>query len=508
MSDSQALSLFLTFPVTQDMLQYVVTTTLKVLPCPSSKSSKYSKSSKSSIQIPPSSPSHSSEPSTPYLPSLMSFLSTIIRCTNAYTGTLMATLIYLERLKQKLPSGSSAQDASARHRILLAALILSAKYNNDSSPKNKHWAKYTNGLFTTYEVNEMERQYLYLLDWDVRFETEELIHHLRPFLEPIKADIRRTIKIRKIIKQQKVKQQQQQQQQKQQQTNAKKEKELRIKQEQKRQQQLKEEISFLINGEETPSTNINTSTINSLHTVYSDNDTSFNSDDNDTSISSISSSGSNNCTKKHTIKKAERILFPPFNPVKSLRSSSSNSSLRSSNLSKGSSTTSASSNLSLTSDFGYSSDLRSRSGSDFSLSSASSLSLSSYSLKNNQTKNPQCLSPILTINSSKNNSNEFVPKILNFENPLDLTNINTNINIEKHRNLLKPSKSSINLHKILKNDIEYSNNLNSNFSNSVESQHSDSLKENYKINYYKTFSNNFHSVNYINGFQNISRSIY
>jgi G1/S-specific cyclin PLC1 len=67
-----------------------------------------------------------------------------------------------------------------RHRLFLATLIVAAKYLNDSSPKNKHWTRY-GALFSQAEVNLMEKQLLYLLDYDLRIEEDELMVHLSPF---------------------------------------------------------------------------------------------------------------------------------------------------------------------------------------------------------------------------------------------------------------------------------------------------------------------------------------
>lgn len=67
-----------------------------------------------------------------------------------------------------------------RHRLFLATLIVAAKYLNDSSPKNKHWTRY-GALFSQAEVNLMEKQLLYLLDYNLRIEEDELMVHLSPF---------------------------------------------------------------------------------------------------------------------------------------------------------------------------------------------------------------------------------------------------------------------------------------------------------------------------------------
>ena len=68
-----------------------------------------------------------------------------------------------------------------RHRVFLATLIAAAKYLNDSSPKNKHWAAFAQ-LFDPAEVNLMEKQLLFLLDYDLRFDQAEAIKHFAPFM--------------------------------------------------------------------------------------------------------------------------------------------------------------------------------------------------------------------------------------------------------------------------------------------------------------------------------------
>ena len=68
-----------------------------------------------------------------------------------------------------------------RHRVFLATLIVTAKYLNDASPKNAHWANYA-VLFDTAEVNLMETQLLYLLDYDLRFDELEACTAFAPFM--------------------------------------------------------------------------------------------------------------------------------------------------------------------------------------------------------------------------------------------------------------------------------------------------------------------------------------
>lgn len=68
-----------------------------------------------------------------------------------------------------------------RHRVFLATLIAAAKYLNDSSPKNKHWARHAI-LFDTAEINLMEQQLLLLLNFDLRFDEKQAIEAFSPFM--------------------------------------------------------------------------------------------------------------------------------------------------------------------------------------------------------------------------------------------------------------------------------------------------------------------------------------
>lgn len=58
---------------------------------------------------------------------------------------------------------------------------ISSLIASDSSPKNKHWTRYA-ALFSPAEVNLMERQLLFLLDYDLRMDEAELLQHFSPFL--------------------------------------------------------------------------------------------------------------------------------------------------------------------------------------------------------------------------------------------------------------------------------------------------------------------------------------
>lgn len=179
-----ALNYFVQLPVSRDMISYLANKASQVIRC--------EQTPEMNKHLPPTPPAtppqHAREPS---LPSLEAFIISLVERSHVQVPTLMTSLVYLSRLKARLPPVAKGMRCTV-HRIFLASLILAAKNLNDSSPKNKHWARYTavrgydNFGFSITEVNLMEKQLLFLLDWDLRINPEDLYYHLEPFLAPIR----------------------------------------------------------------------------------------------------------------------------------------------------------------------------------------------------------------------------------------------------------------------------------------------------------------------------------
>ncbi|KAK0739015.1 hypothetical protein B0T21DRAFT_134997 [Apiosordaria backusii] len=197
--NAAALESFVYTRVDKEMIRYLAKAAFNVIQCdPTMMPPPPAQESRSSSRLP-------SPPRTPppravrcedgSLPTLEEFITQLVRTSNVQVPTLMSTLVYLNRLKTRLQPMAKGLRCTT-HRIFLAALILAAKYLNDSSPKNKHWANYSyisnhiyNFGFSRTEVNLMEKQLLFLLDWDLRITEEDLYRELDYFLAPIKYEI-------------------------------------------------------------------------------------------------------------------------------------------------------------------------------------------------------------------------------------------------------------------------------------------------------------------------------
>ncbi|GMM55395.1 cyclin [Maudiozyma humilis] len=160
MSDLELLLQFNRQAVTPEMVDFLAATTESIIHIKQS-------TSLVTLAVPP--------------PPIAKFIRALVRHSNVQTPTLMASAVYLAKLRAIMPANVYGIETT-RHRIFLGCLVLAAKTLNDSSPLNKHWAKYTDGLLTTREVNTIERELLEYFDWNVMLSTADLTTCLQPLL--------------------------------------------------------------------------------------------------------------------------------------------------------------------------------------------------------------------------------------------------------------------------------------------------------------------------------------
>ncbi|KAJ2881834.1 PHO85 cyclin-1 [Coemansia aciculifera] len=170
--------------ITKEMIAIIATHARAVIPCTpaapantvvtsdSTQPISYQSSRSGACERLPSPPTTPGSSALSSIPPLDMFITNLVLRSRVQAGTLICTLVYLRRLRRRLPKEARGMECTC-HRIFLATLIVAGKYLNDASPKNKYWARYST-VFTVAEINLMEKQLLFLLDFDLRIDNDDL----------------------------------------------------------------------------------------------------------------------------------------------------------------------------------------------------------------------------------------------------------------------------------------------------------------------------------------------
>jgi energy-converting hydrogenase Eha subunit C len=102
------------------------------------------------------------------------YLDRIMRYGRCSPSCAVVALIYLQRVKTKIP-GACVTSRNLQ-RLLLVALLLANKFLDDLYFSNKHWAKI--GGLSLQEVNALERSVLRTLDWRMAVTREDYLAYL------------------------------------------------------------------------------------------------------------------------------------------------------------------------------------------------------------------------------------------------------------------------------------------------------------------------------------------
>jgi G1/S-specific cyclin PLC1 len=169
MSETDLASFMCKLPLSSRMIDYIAQQAMQVVP----------NMAESDPNTPPQ--NHDSFPPVSY------YIKSVVARSRVqiptFMPTLVTSLVYLSRLQSRLPPEAKAVPSTA-HRIFLATLILADKNLHDNAQWNWQWVQhsivpgYESVSFPIAEINLMERQLLYLLDWDVRVRPQDLYRQL------------------------------------------------------------------------------------------------------------------------------------------------------------------------------------------------------------------------------------------------------------------------------------------------------------------------------------------
>ncbi|KAI8091259.1 cyclin domain-containing protein [Gilbertella persicaria] len=122
------------------------------------------------------------------LPEFVFFVQKVTHQAHIHVRTLLVALIYLKRAKSNLPKRAVGNDDTT-HRMFLASLLLASKFLQDTTwtahaLSNRRVYEICGGLFSLQEINQFERGFLKLIQYDC-YVDDQALHQ---FVESNRSD--------------------------------------------------------------------------------------------------------------------------------------------------------------------------------------------------------------------------------------------------------------------------------------------------------------------------------
>merc|ERR1712106_927892 len=86
----------------------------------------------------------------------------------------MGCIVYIERVVQRM--SSFAVETSNVHRLLLASMVVAAKFQDDTHGRNSFYSKVAG--VSTHELAELEAYFMMMLDWRAHVTPDEYNNYL------------------------------------------------------------------------------------------------------------------------------------------------------------------------------------------------------------------------------------------------------------------------------------------------------------------------------------------
>lgn len=131
-----------------------------------------------------------SQSNSPQLPPLDEFIKDFYKQKKIPCAVKLFTLIYLKRLKSKLPDHARGGHDTP-YRLFLAALLTSSKYLSEAGTglTSTHMSYLTHQFYSVKEINRMERSFLGLLRYDLWVSSDHIHAFIKSYGPYIHIDI-------------------------------------------------------------------------------------------------------------------------------------------------------------------------------------------------------------------------------------------------------------------------------------------------------------------------------